>query len=167
MAMSVDKKMPEYKKNSWLDKAKYRSTNRKWLDYSSQIARRILAVINSDQDLSQAQLAKKLNVTPQHISKIVKGQENLTLETIAKISDALGVELISFPSYAYSVPADGPRVVGCFSPVTYSRGKETCLTVTDIYALTVSGMYGGGMCKMKKSSDRNAIIGSAILKAEI
>jgi transcriptional regulator with XRE-family HTH domain len=36
------------------------------------------------------------------VTKIVKGKENLTLETIYKLSKALDVELISFPEYAYT-----------------------------------------------------------------
>jgi len=89
------------KKSNWLKDALYRKTNKKWLNYSSQIARRILAKIEEN-NLSQADLARALDVSPQQISKIVKGKENLTLETIAKISSAIGTELIQFPIYSYS-----------------------------------------------------------------
>lgn len=89
------------KKSNWVQKATFRKENQKWLNYSSQIARRILAKIDGDKELSQVILAKSLNVSRQQINKIVKGQENLTLETISKISDALGIELISFPDYKY------------------------------------------------------------------
>jgi len=40
-----------------------------------------------------------MGVTPQYINKIVKGKENLTLETIAKIEKALGITLIEVPSF--------------------------------------------------------------------
>ena len=50
--------------------------------------------------MTQAELANRLNVSRQHISKIVKGQENLTLETIAKIEEVLGVVLIAIPENA-------------------------------------------------------------------
>jgi len=47
--------------------------------------------------MTQKKLAELMNVSPQQISKILKGQENLTLETISKLSETLGVDLISFP----------------------------------------------------------------------
>jgi transcriptional regulator with XRE-family HTH domain len=47
-----------------------------------------------------------LDVKPQYISKLLKGEENFTLETIPKLSTALGIELISFPAYKYSKPVD-------------------------------------------------------------
>ena len=90
------------KKGTWLKGALERRKNRKWLNYSGNIARRILAKIENDNNLSQTELAKLLDVSRQQISKIVKGHENMTLETIAKLSEALGVELISFPEYKYS-----------------------------------------------------------------
>jgi len=88
--------------SNWKGNAEFRKAN-PWLrEYSSQIARRILAVIEDDEDLNQTKLADLLNVKPQQISKIVQGTENLTLETIYKLSKGLGVELISFPEYKYS-----------------------------------------------------------------
>jgi len=38
-----------------------------------------------------------MGVSPQQISKILSGKENITLETICKIEEALGVELIEVP----------------------------------------------------------------------
>ncbi|MCG2612804.1 helix-turn-helix transcriptional regulator [Terrimonas sp. NA20] len=99
--------------SSWKEKAQARRS-KPWLkQYSSQIARRILAIIGDREDLSQAKLAEALQVSPQQISKIVKGQENLTLETIYKLSKALDTELISFPQYKYSY------VTKTFPPFNY------------------------------------------------
>jgi transcriptional regulator with XRE-family HTH domain len=44
--------------------------------------------------MSQKELAERIGVSPQQVSKIVKGNENLTLETISKLEAALGVPLI-------------------------------------------------------------------------
>jgi len=90
-------------KSPWGSEADYRLKNTKWLRYSSNIARRILASIADRSDLNQKILAERIGVKPQYINKVVKGQENLSLETIAKISDALGFELIQFSAYKYSV----------------------------------------------------------------
>ncbi len=89
--------------SEWKKNATFRLENR-WLEYSSAIARRILAIIRDDEDLNQSRLAEALNVSPQQITKIVQGQENLTLETIYKLSKALNVDLITFPDYEFSKP---------------------------------------------------------------
>lgn len=80
-------------------KLKYRVANKKWLDYSAQIAMRIDAIIDEKIDFNQISLADALKVSPQQVSKILKGEQNLTLKTIGNLSDALGIELISFPAY--------------------------------------------------------------------
>ena len=49
----------------------------------------------SEHDLSQAELAKKLKKDEPHISRILNGKQNLTLETIAEIEAVLGIELLS------------------------------------------------------------------------
>jgi plasmid maintenance system antidote protein VapI len=47
--------------------------------------------------MSQKDLATKTGVSPQQVSKLLKGNENLTLETIAKLEAALGVVLLTLP----------------------------------------------------------------------
>jgi len=44
---------------------------------------------------TQAKLADEMKVSPQYVNKIVKGRENLTLETIALLETALGISLIT------------------------------------------------------------------------
>ena len=87
--------------SKWKEDADHRLNNR-WLEYSSQIARRIIALIKEDKELNQVKLAKALNVEPQYISRVIQGKENLTLKTIYKLSQALNHELISFPEYEFS-----------------------------------------------------------------
>lgn len=80
--------------SGWREKAEYRKANRGWLKRSAEIAVRILTELRS-KGISQAELARMMDVTPQHITKLVKGQENLTLETIGKIESVLNISLIS------------------------------------------------------------------------
>lgn len=87
--------------SKWIEDARFRKENRKWLGYSGEIAMRILALIDNDKELSQKKIAESLNVSPQYVNKIIQGRENLTLETIGKLSDVLQFELISFPPYKY------------------------------------------------------------------
>ena len=109
-------------KSNWQAKTEDRQSNRKWLRYSSNIARRILVAINDIDGLNQKKLAGQLSISQQRISKILKGQENLTLETIAKLSEALGTELISFPEYKYSAPVQSRTY---FVPSATLKGTET------------------------------------------
>ncbi len=44
--------------------------------------------------MTQQMLAEKMNCTQQYISKVLKGKKNMSLETICKIENALGIEII-------------------------------------------------------------------------
>lgn len=79
--------------SDWKAKAKYRRDNREWLKKSASIAVRVLDALKS-KNISQKELAERMNVSPQQISKIIKGQENLTLETISNLEIALGIQII-------------------------------------------------------------------------
>jgi len=79
--------------SDWKAYAKYRRENREWLKKSAAIAIRVLDALKA-QLLSQKDLAERMNVSPQQINKIVKGQENLTLETITNLEIALGIQII-------------------------------------------------------------------------
>lgn len=81
-------------KSNWRDKAKFRIEHKSWLQHSRQIALKINTTLK-DKGLTQKQLAERLEVSPQQVSKIMKGNENMTLETIAKIEYALDVSLIN------------------------------------------------------------------------
>lgn len=67
--------------------------DREWVRLSQQIAIAILHVLR-DRHLTKSDLAERLGVSVDSVTRIVKGQENLTLETICKLQDALGVKLI-------------------------------------------------------------------------
>ena len=44
--------------------------------------------------MTQKMLAEKMNCTQQYISKILKGRENLSLEVISKIENALDIHFL-------------------------------------------------------------------------
>ena len=79
--------------SGWLEKAHWREENEAWLEKSALIAIKILRAIR-DQGTSQKELADKMGVSAQYVNKIVKGNENLSLETISKLEAALGIKLI-------------------------------------------------------------------------
>ena len=53
--------------------------------------------------ITQVVLAEKLNCTQQHVSMMLKGTANLTLETISKIETALDIDIIG----GALIPVDG------------------------------------------------------------
>jgi len=90
--------------SNWMQKADYFIENKGWLQYSSRVAMRILTAIEETPGMNQKKLAEAVGVKDQYISKVIKGQQNLSLKSIFKLSEALGVELISFPDFVYSQP---------------------------------------------------------------
>ena len=89
------------KKSQWIEDAEMYNTNEEWLDKSSFIALKILRFLRA-RNITQKELAEKIAVSPQYINKVVKGRENLTLETICKIEKVLGISLIVVPGYEYN-----------------------------------------------------------------
>lgn len=88
-------------KSTWLDHADFYEGNKEWLDKSALIAVKILSTLKS-KSITQKELAEEIGVSPQYINKVVKGFENLSLETICKIEKSLGITLVSVPSYESS-----------------------------------------------------------------
>ena len=80
--------------SKWREAAEFRTKNRIWLRYSQSIAM-LAADAMEEEDLTQKALAERMGCTQQYVSRILKGQENLTLETISKLETALGLNIIS------------------------------------------------------------------------
>ena len=49
-----------------------------------------------DAGITQAELAKRLGVTPQTVSQYERGIKNPKIETLARFADALGIDFINF-----------------------------------------------------------------------
>ncbi|MDR1883025.1 MAG: helix-turn-helix transcriptional regulator [Prevotella sp.] len=80
-------------KSRWRDEANSRHENKLWLRHSQYIAMQMLDKME-ELGLTQKALASQMNVSQQYISKILKGHENLSLETLAKIEDILHLKLL-------------------------------------------------------------------------
>ena len=72
----------------------FREKNKSWLRESKRIAVKVLLALK-EQNLTQKDLAEKMEVSPQYINKLVKGKENLTLETITKLQNVLQVTILA------------------------------------------------------------------------
>ncbi len=73
---------------------KERIRNRAMLRESQQIAIKVLMKLD-DLGWSQKELAKRMEVSPQQITKIVSGKENLTIETQIKLQNILDIPILA------------------------------------------------------------------------
>jgi ribosome-binding protein aMBF1 (putative translation factor) len=80
-------------KTDWQSKSQWRRDNRCWLHYSGVIALKIIHRLK-ETGISKRELASKMGCSPQYVSKLVKGSENLTLETIARLENVLKIDII-------------------------------------------------------------------------
>lgn len=79
--------------SQWREKGIWRKENKIWLRYSQRIAMMMLDRME-ELGLSQKSLAERMNCSQQYISKVLKGSENLSIETISKIETALELNII-------------------------------------------------------------------------
>lgn len=82
----------------WRENAEWRKANRKWLKKSQQIAMAVLDYMDKV-EMNQKELAEAMNVTPQYISKILKGNQNLSLETISKLEEILDINILIIQNF--------------------------------------------------------------------
>lgn len=77
----------------WRERSEWRIANKSWLRYSQSIAMLMLDKME-EIGLTQKAVADRMGCSQQYISRVLKGQENLSIETISKIEDALGLEIL-------------------------------------------------------------------------
>ena len=66
-----------------------------WLQYSRKIAIK-LALAMKQQNLTRQDVAERMGCSPQYVSRLLKGEENLSLETICKLEDALIIAILQY-----------------------------------------------------------------------
>lgn len=79
--------------SKWRENAQWRMQNKSWLRYSQRIAIMMLSKMD-ELGMSQKQLSELMGCSQQYVSKVLKGQENLSLETISKIERCLGIQIL-------------------------------------------------------------------------
>ena len=75
------------------ERARSRKENRDWLRMSQDIALSLHYYLRTS-NMTQKELAEKMGVSAVYVGKLLKGGENLTLETISKIQKVIGEELV-------------------------------------------------------------------------
>ena len=91
----------------FISKAQYLKDNWLWLRYSYAIAIKVRHRMK-ELGITQKDLASQLGCTQQHISVLLGGKANMTLETMAKLEQALSFDLIGYGllEFNYSIPTD-------------------------------------------------------------
>ena len=79
--------------SKWREEAEWRRANASWLRHSQMIAVKVLMRMKQEH-MTQKVLAERMNCTQQYVSKILKGTENMSLDTLTKLEDALDINLI-------------------------------------------------------------------------
>ena len=79
-------------RSTFVDDAKWRQENASWLKQSQRVACTIMEYMQN-QHFSRNDVAEKLRVSPQYVSRILSGKMNFTLKTISLIEERLGLEL--------------------------------------------------------------------------
>lgn len=77
----------------WREEAQWRRDNEYWLNYSRSITLQVLKAMD-EQSVTQAMLAGRMGCSQQYVSNLLKGSSNMTLETIARLEKALGIDII-------------------------------------------------------------------------
>jgi plasmid maintenance system antidote protein VapI len=113
-------------KSGWLEKARYRRENRGWLRKSQEVAIKVLQTLDEN-SIQQKELAEAMDVSPQQISKIVKGKQNLTLQTITKLEQVLDISLFEVPRHPNTVKVESKKGTGA----SYNKKSEHRYTTKD------------------------------------
>ena len=113
--------------SKWREEAEYCRRNARWLRCSAMIALQVRDRM-SQIGMTQVVLAEKLRCTQQHISMLLKGKNNLTLETIAKLEEALdfdiiGEALIPVDGYNQKIPQSSRTYLSEPEQAPYGKNK--------------------------------------------
>ena len=76
--------------STFTEDAKWRQENEVWLKWSRGIALSIVSYMQ-EKKLSRADIAEKLGVSPQYVSRILSGTTNFSFKSIAEIEKRLGI----------------------------------------------------------------------------
>ena len=79
--------------SKWREEAIWRRENKIWLRHSQHIAVLVLSYMKREK-ITQSVMAERLNCTQQYVSKILRGTENMSLETLTKLETAMGIQLV-------------------------------------------------------------------------
>ncbi|HET9173747.1 MAG TPA: UDP-N-acetylglucosamine 1-carboxyvinyltransferase [Candidatus Saccharimonadales bacterium] len=79
------------------------------MEASNEKIGQLIAQVRQERGLTQAAFAERLNTSQSAVNRIEHGKQNLSLETLARISDVLNKQLISLSGNAVNLRIEGGR----------------------------------------------------------
>lgn len=113
---TMNKAMTEWEKFS------IKLENTVWKSKAASIALTVLALLD-EQGISKQELAVRMNVKPQYVSRIVKGKANITLETLVKLERALGATIVEI--------VDPTEVISFHSQTLFNMDWQNNISLED------------------------------------
>ena len=110
--------------SKWREEAEWRRENASWLRHSQQIAVKVLLKMK-ELHLTQKALAERMNCTQQYVSKILKGKENLSLDTMTRLEEALEITLV-YPEVNAFLPSQVAEEVYVQNKHPQTSGARSC-----------------------------------------
>jgi len=80
--------------STFIEDAKWRQENEVWLKWSRGIALSIVDYMQSN-NLSRSEVAERLGVSPQYVSRILSGKTNFSFKSVAEIERKLGISCMA------------------------------------------------------------------------
>ncbi len=102
---------------------------------------RLIYQIRQERGLTQAEFARKLNTSQSAVNRIEHGRQNLSLDTLGRISDALDKQLISLNTGAVNLRIEGGHRL--HGEVTMKTAKNAAV------ALLCASLLNKGTTKLK------------------
>lgn len=112
----------------WREDAEWRRENEPWLKYARHITLQVLQAMD-EQSVTQLQLAQALGCSQQYVSNLLKGNSNMTLETIARLELALNLDILksAFAGEREYVPNYSNNLLcACEPEAQYNDKGESC-----------------------------------------
>lgn len=98
--------------------------------------------IRQERGLTQAEFARRLGTSQSAINRIEKGRQNLSLETLGRISDVLNKQIISIGGDAVNLRIEGGHELS--GEITLKSSKNACV------ALLCASLLNKGTTRLKK-----------------
>jgi len=140
MNLNLDKlnKLAKPRNEAAKERARFRMESYGWRRMSQDVA---LAIIHHlrENGISQKQFAEKMGVSAPYVAKLLKGTENLTLETINKIEETLEIEIVHI-NRPYETIISMPFGRLSESEMAIKSHKYSGNTVCDNYANVFTSM---------------------------
>lgn len=101
----------------------------------------LIAQVRQERGLTQAEFAKKLGTSQSAVNRIEKGKQNLSLETLARVSDTLNKQIISIGDRSINLRTEGGHKLS--GEITLKRSKNAAV------ALLCASLLNHGVTRFK------------------